>query len=158
MSSKLMFCTLMYILCPKLHYVTYYTGGRLTNLCGVSTEGLVKLRCCLEAVCGLEWYGYAALGILTAILSFLMDLIVTKLLGGHHTHRFVVYDMNKWRTSVINVSLSFHLKLIGCCIWSWRATVCCSSFAGLFTQHACVQSHHHSPTTFVPLPQVCPTT
>ncbi|XP_036958651.1 chloride channel K isoform X2 [Acanthopagrus latus] len=49
----------------------------------VVKEWLLKLRCCLGAVCGMEWYGYAALGILTAILSFLMDLSVTKLLRAH---------------------------------------------------------------------------
>ncbi|XP_040908182.1 chloride channel K [Toxotes jaculatrix] len=46
-------------------------------------EWLLKLRCCLEAMCGMEWYGYAALGILMAVLSFLMDLSVTKLLRAH---------------------------------------------------------------------------
>ncbi|KAK5863224.1 hypothetical protein PBY51_000270 [Eleginops maclovinus] len=46
-------------------------------------EWLLKLRCCLGAVCGIKWYGYAALGVLTAILSFLMDLSVTKLLTAH---------------------------------------------------------------------------
>ncbi|XP_029291807.1 chloride channel K [Cottoperca gobio] len=46
-------------------------------------ECLVKLSCCLGAVCGMEWYGYAVLGILTAILSFLMDMSVTKLLRAH---------------------------------------------------------------------------
>ncbi|XP_070694983.1 chloride channel K [Pempheris klunzingeri] len=46
-------------------------------------ECLLKLRCCLGRVCGMEWYGYAALGVLTAILSFLMDLSVTKLLRAH---------------------------------------------------------------------------
>ncbi|KAM7404367.1 hypothetical protein PAMP_011719 [Pampus punctatissimus] len=46
-------------------------------------ECLLKLRCCSGTVCGIEWYGYAALGILTAILSFLMDLSVTKLLRAH---------------------------------------------------------------------------
>ncbi|KAM6924913.1 chloride channel K [Xenentodon cancila] len=45
--------------------------------------GLLKLRCCLERVCGIEWYSYAALGILTAVLSFLIDLSVTKLLRAH---------------------------------------------------------------------------
>ncbi|KAM9350559.1 chloride channel K [Symphorus nematophorus] len=49
----------------------------------VVKECLLKLRCCLGAVCGMEWYGYAALGILTAILSFFMDLSVTKLLRAH---------------------------------------------------------------------------
>ncbi|XP_054627564.1 chloride channel K [Dunckerocampus dactyliophorus] len=44
---------------------------------------LLRLRCCLERVCGMEWYGYAALGMLTAILSFVMDLSVTKLLTVH---------------------------------------------------------------------------
>uniref|UniRef100_A0A7N8WXD8 Chloride channel K n=1 Tax=Mastacembelus armatus TaxID=205130 RepID=A0A7N8WXD8_9TELE len=46
-------------------------------------EWLLKLRCCLGAVCGMEWYGYAALGILTGFLSFLMDLSVSKLLRAH---------------------------------------------------------------------------
>uniref|UniRef100_A0A7N6BKS2 Chloride channel K n=1 Tax=Anabas testudineus TaxID=64144 RepID=A0A7N6BKS2_ANATE len=41
------------------------------------------LRCCFGAVCGLEWYGFAALGILTAFLSFLMDFSVLKLLKAH---------------------------------------------------------------------------
>nr|XP_014267261.2 chloride channel protein ClC-Kb [Maylandia zebra] len=49
----------------------------------VVKELLLKLRCCLGTVCGIEWYGYAALGILTAILSFLMDLSVAKLLRAH---------------------------------------------------------------------------
>ncbi|XP_071331062.1 chloride channel K [Trachinotus anak] len=46
-------------------------------------EWLLRLRCCLGAVCGIEWYGYAALGILMAFLSFFMDLSVTKLLTAH---------------------------------------------------------------------------
>ncbi|KAI3357123.1 hypothetical protein L3Q82_015591 [Scortum barcoo] len=46
-------------------------------------EWLLKLRCCLGAVCGMEWYGYALLGILTAILSFLMDISVMKLQRAH---------------------------------------------------------------------------
>ncbi|XP_041858736.1 chloride channel K [Melanotaenia boesemani] len=46
-------------------------------------EWLLKLRLCLGAVCGIEWYCYALLGILTAILSFLMDFSVNKLLGAH---------------------------------------------------------------------------
>ncbi|KAM8863202.1 chloride channel K isoform 2-T2 [Spinachia spinachia] len=45
---------------------------------------LLKLRTCLGTVCGIEWYGYAALGISMAILSFLVDLSVTKLLRAHH--------------------------------------------------------------------------
>uniref|UniRef100_A0A674N7D8 Chloride channel K n=1 Tax=Takifugu rubripes TaxID=31033 RepID=A0A674N7D8_TAKRU len=49
----------------------------------VSAEWLLKLRCCLGAACGMEWFAYAALGIFTAILSFLMDLSVTKLLRAH---------------------------------------------------------------------------
>ncbi|XP_053173338.1 chloride channel K [Scomber japonicus] len=50
---------------------------------GFIKEWLLKLRCFLGTVCRIEWYGYAALGILTAILSFLMDLSVTKLLRAH---------------------------------------------------------------------------
>lgn len=34
----------------------------------------------------MEWYVYAALGMLSAILSFLMDLSVSKLLTGTQTH------------------------------------------------------------------------
>lgn len=37
---------------------------------------------------------------------------------------------------------------------SWRATVCCGSAAGRFTQHASVQSLRLSATTSVPPPQV----
>ncbi|XP_077467426.1 chloride channel K isoform X2 [Stigmatopora argus] len=44
---------------------------------------LLKIACCLERVCGLEWYVYAALGIFSAILSFLIDLCVGKLLTAH---------------------------------------------------------------------------
>ncbi|XP_019746517.1 chloride channel K isoform X1 [Hippocampus comes] len=44
---------------------------------------LLKLKYCLERVCGMEWYVYAALGMLSAILSFLMDLSVSKLLTAH---------------------------------------------------------------------------
>uniref|UniRef100_A0A3Q2ZNQ8 Chloride channel K n=1 Tax=Kryptolebias marmoratus TaxID=37003 RepID=A0A3Q2ZNQ8_KRYMA len=46
-------------------------------------EWLLKLKCCLGSVCGIEWYGYATLGILTAVLSFLMDFIVAMLLRAH---------------------------------------------------------------------------
>ncbi|AWP09321.1 Chloride channel protein isoform 2 [Scophthalmus maximus] len=46
-------------------------------------EWLLTLRCCLGAMCGMEWYSYAALGIVMAFLSFLMDLSVTKLLSAH---------------------------------------------------------------------------
>ncbi|XP_060914361.1 chloride channel K [Labrus mixtus] len=46
-------------------------------------ECLWKLSCCLGSVCGMEWYCYAALGILSATLSFFIDLSVTKLLKTH---------------------------------------------------------------------------
>ncbi|XP_015253749.1 PREDICTED: chloride channel protein ClC-Kb-like [Cyprinodon variegatus] len=46
-------------------------------------ELLVMLSRCLGSVCGMRWYGFAALGMLTAILSFLMDLSVAKLLRAH---------------------------------------------------------------------------
>uniref|UniRef100_A0A665X6U1 Chloride channel K n=1 Tax=Echeneis naucrates TaxID=173247 RepID=A0A665X6U1_ECHNA len=49
----------------------------------VVKEWLLRIRCCLGAVCGMEWYGYAAQGILMAFLSFLMDITVTKLLRAH---------------------------------------------------------------------------
>uniref|UniRef100_A0A672GVE8 Uncharacterized protein n=1 Tax=Salarias fasciatus TaxID=181472 RepID=A0A672GVE8_SALFA len=46
-------------------------------------ERLLRLRVCLGTLCGMEWYAYAALGILTAVLSFLMDFSVSKLLRAH---------------------------------------------------------------------------
>uniref|UniRef100_A0A3P8UZF6 Chloride channel K n=1 Tax=Cynoglossus semilaevis TaxID=244447 RepID=A0A3P8UZF6_CYNSE len=49
----------------------------------VVKECLLKLSCCLGAVCGMHWYGYAALGIVMAFISFFMDLSVTKLLRAH---------------------------------------------------------------------------
>ncbi|XP_068615832.1 chloride channel protein ClC-Kb-like [Brachionichthys hirsutus] len=51
--------------------------------CALSAAFLLKLRSWMEAVCGMEWYGYAVLGMLTAILSFLIDLSVTKLQQAH---------------------------------------------------------------------------
>ncbi|XP_058499931.1 chloride channel K [Solea solea] len=49
----------------------------------VVKEWSMQLRCCLGAVCGMQWYSYAALGIIMAFLSFLMDLSVAKLLRAH---------------------------------------------------------------------------
>ncbi|XP_072306325.1 chloride channel K [Eucyclogobius newberryi] len=45
--------------------------------------GLLKLRTCMETPCGLEWYCFAALGVLTALLSVLMDLSVAKIIRAH---------------------------------------------------------------------------
>ncbi|XP_023812030.1 chloride channel protein ClC-Kb-like isoform X2 [Oryzias latipes] len=42
---------------------------------------LLKLQRCLGAVCGMQWYAYATLGITMALLSFLMDFSVAKMLG-----------------------------------------------------------------------------
>ncbi|XP_068197042.1 chloride channel K isoform X2 [Antennarius striatus] len=53
------------------------------SLSVLSVVWLLKLRSGMEAVGGMEWYGYAALGMLTAILSFLVDLNVTKLQRAH---------------------------------------------------------------------------
>ncbi|XP_030625626.1 chloride channel K [Chanos chanos] len=44
---------------------------------------VLRLRRAMLALAGLEWYCYAALGILTALMSFLMDLTVAKLLRAH---------------------------------------------------------------------------
>ncbi|KAK7884748.1 hypothetical protein WMY93_027871 [Mugilogobius chulae] len=44
---------------------------------------VLKLRTCMETLCGLEWYCFAALGVLTALLSVLMDLSVTKIIRAH---------------------------------------------------------------------------
>nr|XP_061802898.1 chloride channel protein ClC-Kb-like [Nerophis lumbriciformis] len=44
---------------------------------------LLKIKCSLERVCGMEWYAYGALGIFSAVLSFLMDISVSKLLTAH---------------------------------------------------------------------------
>ncbi|KAL1021108.1 hypothetical protein UPYG_G00008910 [Umbra pygmaea] len=46
-------------------------------------ECLVKVRRVMGCLVGLEWYCFAALGVLTAFLSFLMDLSVAKLLRAH---------------------------------------------------------------------------
>ncbi|XP_070303999.1 chloride channel K isoform X3 [Salvelinus sp. IW2-2015] len=44
---------------------------------------LVRVRCVMGSLMGMEWYCFAALGVLTAFLSFLMDLSVAKLLRAH---------------------------------------------------------------------------
>ncbi|KAJ8016647.1 hypothetical protein DPEC_G00009420 [Dallia pectoralis] len=46
-------------------------------------ECLGKVRCVMGSLVGMEWYCFAALGVLTALLSFLMDLSVEKLLRAH---------------------------------------------------------------------------
>ncbi|CAB1336376.1 unnamed protein product [Coregonus sp. 'balchen'] len=46
-------------------------------------ECLVRVRCVMGSLMGMEWYCFAALGVLTAFLSFLMDLSVAKLLRAH---------------------------------------------------------------------------
>uniref|UniRef100_A0AAY5KE38 Chloride channel K n=1 Tax=Esox lucius TaxID=8010 RepID=A0AAY5KE38_ESOLU len=46
-------------------------------------ECLVKVRCVMGSLMEMEWYCFAALGVLTAFLSFLMDLSVEKLLRAH---------------------------------------------------------------------------
>uniref|UniRef100_A0A673Y707 Chloride channel K n=1 Tax=Salmo trutta TaxID=8032 RepID=A0A673Y707_SALTR len=44
---------------------------------------LVRVRCVMGSLMGMEWYCFATLGVLTAFLSFLMDLSVAKLLRAH---------------------------------------------------------------------------
>ncbi|XP_056130768.1 chloride channel K [Lampris incognitus] len=44
---------------------------------------MLNIRGVLGTLGGVEWYGYAALGVLAAVLSFLMDLSVAKLLAAH---------------------------------------------------------------------------
>uniref|UniRef100_A0A3B3I2D6 Chloride channel K n=1 Tax=Oryzias latipes TaxID=8090 RepID=A0A3B3I2D6_ORYLA len=52
---------------------------KLDNL--LFADFLLKLQRCLGAVCGMQWYAYATLGITMALLSFLMDFSVAKMLG-----------------------------------------------------------------------------
>lgn len=69
------------------------------------TESLLKLRSCLSAICGMEWYCYATLGVLTAILSFTMDLCVTKLLNGYYLDYFYCYNNNNYYHIASSMSL-----------------------------------------------------
>ncbi|XP_033824743.1 chloride channel K [Periophthalmus magnuspinnatus] len=57
---------------------------RLRKLAGHKSVCLLRLKMCMETLCGLEWYFFAAVGILTALLSVLMDLSVTKIITAHH--------------------------------------------------------------------------
>lgn len=100
----------------------------------------------------MEWYCYATLGVLTAILSFTMDLGVTKLLRGEHTYTLHTDPYYYYCFLCFYVSAGF--QLTSGFTPSWRATVCCSSAAGRFTLHASVQSLRLSATTSVPPPQV----
>jgi len=73
-----------------------------------SSGWLLKLRGCLESGCGMEWYGYAALGVSMAVLSFLMDLSVAKLLRGIGDTDWTARppEWTKWLET--NVVLSLH--------------------------------------------------
>uniref|UniRef100_A0A7N9ARN4 Chloride channel K n=1 Tax=Mastacembelus armatus TaxID=205130 RepID=A0A7N9ARN4_9TELE len=59
------------------------TSHNKSPLLSDSWKPYQRPRAIVKAVCGMEWYGYAALGILTGFLSFLMDLSVSKLLRAH---------------------------------------------------------------------------
>ncbi|XP_008293499.1 chloride channel K [Stegastes partitus] len=83
-------------------------------------EWQLKLRSCLGTVCGMQWYGYAALGVLTAILSFIMDLSVTKLLRAH-----------QW----LYMKLEGHIVLQFFCWTLYPACLC--SFASSFSHNIC---------------------
>uniref|UniRef100_A0A3P8SQ14 Chloride channel K n=1 Tax=Amphiprion percula TaxID=161767 RepID=A0A3P8SQ14_AMPPE len=83
-------------------------------------EWLLRLRLCLGTVCGMEWYGYAILGISTAILSFLMDLSVTKLLTAH-----------QW----LYMKLEGNILLQFFCWTLYPACLCC--FASSFSHNIC---------------------
>ncbi|KAG9269682.1 chloride channel protein ClC-Ka isoform X1 [Astyanax mexicanus] len=44
----------------------------------------IRVQNAMLCLAGLEWYCYAALGVLMALMSFVMDLTVAKLLRAHH--------------------------------------------------------------------------
>ncbi|XP_032427384.1 chloride channel K [Xiphophorus hellerii] len=83
-------------------------------------EQLLKLRDCLESVCRIQWYGFAILGILTAVLSFLMDFSVAKLLQAH-----------LW----LYAKLEGHVLLQFLCWTLYPA--CISAFASTFSHNIC---------------------
>ncbi|CAJ1055385.1 chloride channel K [Xyrichtys novacula] len=83
-------------------------------------ECFLKLSCCLGSVCGLEWYSYAALGVLMATSSFLMDLSVTKLLKTH-----------QW----LYMKLDGHSLLQFCCWTLYPACLC--AVAAFFSHNIC---------------------
>uniref|UniRef100_A0A087YB01 Chloride channel K n=1 Tax=Poecilia formosa TaxID=48698 RepID=A0A087YB01_POEFO len=83
-------------------------------------ERLLKLRDCLESVCGIQWYGFATLGILTAVLSFLMDFSVAKLLQAH-----------LW----LYGKLEGHILLQFLCWTLYPACIC--AFASSFSHNIC---------------------
>ncbi|XP_021171825.2 chloride channel K isoform X2 [Fundulus heteroclitus] len=83
-------------------------------------ELLLKLRECLGSVCGIQWYGFAMLGVLTAILSFLMDLSVAKLLRAH-----------QW----LYGKLEGHILLQFLCWTLYPACLC--AFASTFSHNIC---------------------
>uniref|UniRef100_A0A3P9P0B9 Chloride channel K n=1 Tax=Poecilia reticulata TaxID=8081 RepID=A0A3P9P0B9_POERE len=83
-------------------------------------EWLLKLRDCLESVCGIQWYGFATLGILTAVLSFLMDFSVAKLQQAH-----------LW----LYAKLEGHILLQFLCWTLYPACIC--AFASSFSHNIC---------------------
>uniref|UniRef100_A0A3Q2T9D7 Chloride channel K n=1 Tax=Fundulus heteroclitus TaxID=8078 RepID=A0A3Q2T9D7_FUNHE len=83
-------------------------------------ELLLKLRECLGSICGIQWYGFAMLGVLTAILSFLMDLSVAKLLRAH-----------QW----LYGKLEGHILLQFLCWTLYPACLC--AFASTFSHNIC---------------------
>ncbi|MEQ2220486.1 hypothetical protein ILYODFUR_006015, partial [Ilyodon furcidens] len=83
-------------------------------------ELLLKLRERLGSVCGIQWYCFATLGILTALLSFLLDLSVAKLLRAH-----------QW----LYVKLEGHILLQFLCWTLYPA--CLGAFASTFSHNIC---------------------
>uniref|UniRef100_A0AAY5L0N6 Chloride channel K n=1 Tax=Esox lucius TaxID=8010 RepID=A0AAY5L0N6_ESOLU len=69
-------------------------------------ECLVKVRCVMGSLMEMEWYCFAALGVLTAFLSFLMDLSVEKLqLEGHSLLQFLSWTL--YPVSLCTLSTTF---------------------------------------------------
>uniref|UniRef100_A0A3P8YHP6 Chloride channel K n=1 Tax=Esox lucius TaxID=8010 RepID=A0A3P8YHP6_ESOLU len=62
--------------------ISLFLSARLKHA-ALCLECLVKVRCVMGSLMEMEWYCFAALGVLTAFLSFLMDLSVEKLLRAH---------------------------------------------------------------------------
>ncbi|KAM4738035.1 chloride channel K [Anableps anableps] len=81
---------------------------------------LLKMRDCLGSICEIQWYGFATLGILTAVLSFLMDFSVAKLLRAH-----------QW----LYVKMEGHVLLQFLCWTLYPACLC--AFASTFSHNIC---------------------
>ncbi|KAK0152663.1 Chloride channel protein ClC-Kb [Merluccius polli] len=87
---------------------------------GQSAGCMQQLSRALGALGGAEWAGFMALGLLTAVISFFMDLSVSKLLAAH-----------QW----LYTRLEGHMALQLLCWTLYPAALC--AVASSFSQHIC---------------------